>query len=248
MNTRRNRGRRADAAHMKHKILRTVAIAVIVTVGAAACGGDDSSDNTDNDGGTTVPAAETELSEACVTAQTVVTQLFEKVAVVANQPAAAEQVLGQTLVAETAAETACGPAEHALFVNELKNYHSSCGAFFAEFNELFNQASITAKNLAEIANNIETALAVEDNEALASYLQPKTTGLETMDQHGLALAELDARTDASGCPGKDQAVFAFYEVDPFLTRIDATLSGAYETFAKIDDIIAYVAAVNAAQN
>ena len=233
---------------MKHKILRNVAIAVIVAAGATACGGDDSSDNTDNDGGTTVPAAETELSETCVTAQTAVTQLFEKVAAVANQPAAAEQVLGQTLVAETAAETACGPAEHALFVSELKNYHSSCLTLFDEYNVLFNQASITAKNLADIANNIEIALAVEDNEALASYLQPKTTGIETMDQHGLAMADLDARTVASGCPGKDQAVFAFYEIEPFLTRIDATLDGADVTFAKVDDIIAYVTAVNAAQN
>ena len=232
-NTRRNRSRRGDAAHMKHKCLWTVAVAGIFAVGAAACGGDDSSDENDDDG-TTVPAAETELGEACVTAQAAVTQLFEKVAAVANQPAAAEQVLGQTLVAETAAETACGPAQHALFVSELKNYHSSCVTFFAEYNLLFNQASITAKNLADIANNMEIAWAVQDIEALIRYLQPKTTGLETMEQHILAWTELDARTAVSGCPGKDQAVFTFYEVEPFLTRIDATLTGADETFTDID--------------
>lgn len=222
---------------MKHKRLWT--IAAVVALVTAACGGDDSSDE-NNSSGTTVPAAETELSEACVTAQAAVTQLFEKVAAVADQPAAAEQLLGQTLVAETASETACGPAEHALFISELKNYHGSCVTIFAEYNVLFNQASITAKNLADIANNMEIALAVKDNEALISYLQPKTIGLETMDQHALAKAELDARTAVSGCPGKDQAVFTFYEVEPFLTRINETLTGADETFAKIDKIIAYV--------
>ena len=236
----RNRGRRGDAAHMKRKSLWTVAVAIIFAVVAAACGGDDSNDENDSGGTATVPAAEIELSEACVTAQAAVTQLFEKVAAVADQPAAAEQVLGQTLVAETAAETACGSAQHALFVNELKNYHSSCVPFFAEYNVLFNQASITAKNLADLANNMEIALAVKDNAALISYLQPKTTGIETMDQHALAGDELDARTAGSGCPGKDQAVFAFYEVEPFLTRIAATLTGADETFAKIDNILAWV--------
>ena len=218
---------------MKRKRLWAV-IAAVVVMAAACGGGDDTDDNDSSD--TTVPAADTEPGAACTTAQAAVTQLFEQIAAVADQPAAVEQVLGQTIAAETAAETACSTAQHAAFISELKNYHSSCGVLFAEYNQLFNQISITAGSLADVANNIEVALAVKDSEALLSYLQPKDDGIETWEQLLGALAELDARTVASACPGKDQAVFGYHEVAPFLARTDMTLTAAYETFTTTDCI------------